>query len=218
MPVPRQVDPHTGADTTNDPALMAICHMGLDILGPFPRAVSGFWYLYVAIDKFTKWPEATPMVKINKQSTIKFIKSIICKFGIPNRFITDNGFQFTSSTFQGYCEDLGIQNCYVFIAHPKSNGQVERANAKILKGLKTRTYDCLKKHWAKWINELPCALSANRTSLNRATGETPFFLVYEAEPVISLEVTMVSSCVQTYNKVVQDQLQCDDVDLVDERR
>jgi transposase InsO family protein len=204
MPVPRQVDPHTGADTTNDPALMAICHMGLDILGPFPRAVSGFWYLYVAIDKFTKWPEATPMVKINKQSTIKFIKSIICKFGIPNRFITDNGFQFTSSTFQGYCEDLGIQNCYVFIAHPKSNGQVERANAKILKGLKTRTYDCLKKHCAKWINELPCALSANWTSLNRATGETPFFLVYEAEPVISLEVTMVSSCVQTYNKVVQD--------------
>jgi transposase InsO family protein len=204
MPVPRQVDPHIGADTTNDPALMAICHMGLDILGPFPRAVSGFWYLYVAIDKFTKWPEATPMVKINKQSTIKFIKSIICKFGIPNRFITDNGFQFTSSTFQGYCEDLGIQNCYVFIAHPKSNGQVERANAKILKGLKTRTYDCLKKHCAKWINELPCALSANWTSLNRATGETPFFLVYEAEPVISLEVTMVSSCVQTYNKVVQD--------------
>ena len=28
---------------------------GLDILGPFPRAVGGFEYLYVAIDKFTKW-------------------------------------------------------------------------------------------------------------------------------------------------------------------
>ena len=27
---------------------------GLDILGPFPRAVGGFEYLYVAIDKFTK--------------------------------------------------------------------------------------------------------------------------------------------------------------------
>jgi hypothetical protein len=38
---------------------------GLDILGPFPRAVSEFWYLYVAIDKFTKWPKATSMVKIN---------------------------------------------------------------------------------------------------------------------------------------------------------
>jgi transposase InsO family protein len=137
---------------------------GLDILGPFPRAVKGFRYLYVAIDKFTKWLEATPVFKINKQSAVKFTKSIVCKFGVPNRIITDNGSQFTSGTFQGYCGDLGIQICYVFVAHPKSNGQVERANTKILKGLKTRTYDCLRKHGAKWIDELPCTLWANRTS------------------------------------------------------
>jgi hypothetical protein len=58
---------------------------GLDIIGPFPRAIGGCRFLYVAIDKFTKWPEATPVVKINKQSTVKFIKSIIWRFGIPNR-------------------------------------------------------------------------------------------------------------------------------------
>jgi hypothetical protein len=29
---------------------------------------------------------------------------------------------------------------------------------KILKGLKTRTYDGLKKHGKKWIDELPCTL------------------------------------------------------------
>jgi hypothetical protein len=78
---------------------------------------------------------------------------------------------------QGYCEDLGIQICYASIAHPKSNGQVERANAEIFKGLQTRTYDSLMKHGAKWIDELPCALWANWTSSSRATGETPFFLV-----------------------------------------
>jgi hypothetical protein len=27
---------------------------GLDILGPFPHALGGYRYLYVAIDKFTK--------------------------------------------------------------------------------------------------------------------------------------------------------------------
>ena len=36
---------------------------GLDILGPFPHAVGGFEYLYVAIDKFTKWPEVEPVKK-----------------------------------------------------------------------------------------------------------------------------------------------------------
>jgi transposase InsO family protein len=91
---------------------------GLDNVGPFPRAVGGFRFLYVAVDMFTKWPEVTPVVKINKQSAVKFIKSVICRFGIPNWIITDNGSQFTSGAFQGYCEDLGIQICYTSRAHP----------------------------------------------------------------------------------------------------
>jgi hypothetical protein len=131
---------------------------GLDIVGPFPCVVGGYRFFYVTVDKFTKWLEATPVVKINKQSAVKFIKSIICRFRVPNRIITDNESQFTSGAFQGYCEDLGIQICYASVAYPESNGQVEHANAKILKGLNTRTYDDLKKYDKKWIDELPCAL------------------------------------------------------------
>jgi hypothetical protein len=188
---------HTPAQTLQIiPPSWSFAVWGLDILGLFPRAVRGFQYLYISIDKFTRWPKATPVVKINKQSTVKFIKSIVCRFGVSNRIITDNGSQFTSSAFQGYCEDLGIKIYYVSIAHPKSNGQVERGNAEIPKGLKTRTYECLKKHGAKLIDELPCALWANRTSSNRDTGETSFFLVYGAETVIPPEVTMVSPRVQ----------------------
>jgi hypothetical protein len=156
--------------------LFAVC--GLDILGPFPRAIVGFRYLYLAIDKFKKWSKAIPVVKINKRSTVKFIKSIICRFGVLNRIITENGSQFTSRVFQEYYEDLSVQICYASVVHLESNGQVERANAEILRGLKTHTYDCLKKHGAKWIDELPCALWANRTTSSRATVDTPFFLVY----------------------------------------
>jgi transposase InsO family protein len=117
----------------------------LHILGPFPRATGGYRYLYITIDKFTKWPEATPVVKINKHSAVKSIKSIVYRFGVSNRIITNNMSQFTSGAFQGYYEDLGIQICYASIAHPESNSQVERVNAKILKGLKTHT----KKAWQK---------------------------------------------------------------------
>jgi hypothetical protein len=39
---------------------------GLDILGLFLLAVGGYRYLYVTINKFSKWPKATPVVKINK--------------------------------------------------------------------------------------------------------------------------------------------------------
>jgi hypothetical protein len=127
---------------------------GLDILGPFPGAIEGYRYRYVSSDKFTKWPKATPVLKINKQSTVKFIKSIVCSFRVLNRIITDNRSQFTSGIFQGYCKDLGIQICYASVAHPESNDQVERANIEILKGLKTHTCDGMKKHGKKWTDEL----------------------------------------------------------------
>ena len=55
--------------------------------------------MYVAIDKFTKWPEVEAVRKVTAQSAIKFFRSIVCRFGIPNRIITDNGMQFTSRTF-----------------------------------------------------------------------------------------------------------------------
>jgi hypothetical protein len=95
---------------------------------------------------------------------------------------------------------------------------VERANAKILKGHKTHTYDNLKKHGKKWIDELPYALWGNRASPCRATGDTPFFMVYGAEAVLAPKVTMGSLCVKTYDEATQDQLRYEDIDLVDERR
>jgi transposase-like protein len=70
--------------------------MGVGYLGPFPRAIGGYRYLYVAIDKFTKWLEATPMVNITKASATAFLKSIVCRFGVPSQIITDNGTQFKS--------------------------------------------------------------------------------------------------------------------------
>jgi hypothetical protein len=73
--------------------------LGVDILGPFPRAVGGYRYLFVAIDKFTKWPEATPVVNITQGAVVAFLKSIIYRFGVPSHIITDNGTQFTSQIF-----------------------------------------------------------------------------------------------------------------------
>jgi hypothetical protein len=64
----------------------AVC--GLDILGPFPRAQGGYRYLYIAIDKFTKWVEVDPVRTIPARSAVKFICGLVCYFGVPNRIIT----------------------------------------------------------------------------------------------------------------------------------
>ena len=113
---------------------------GLDILGLFPRAPGGYRYLYVAIDKYTKWAEVESVHTIPASSAVKFIKGLVSRFGVPNRIITANGSHFTSNLFNTYCADLGMQICYTSVAHPRSNGQAESDNAEVLRGLKTRTF------------------------------------------------------------------------------
>jgi hypothetical protein len=53
-------------------------------VGPLKRAKGGFEYIFIAIDKFTKWIEYKPLVKYNMAKAVKFIQDIMHRFGIPN--------------------------------------------------------------------------------------------------------------------------------------
>ena len=83
-----------------------------------------------------KWAEVEPVRTIVAGSAVKFIKGLVNRFGVPNHIITDNGSQLTSNLFRSYCANLGTQICYAPVAHPRSNGQAERANAEVLRGLR----------------------------------------------------------------------------------
>ena len=144
--------------------------------------------MFIAIDKFMKWPEVTAVRKVTAQSAIKFLKELVCRYGVPARIVTDNGTQFTSSAFVQYVHALGSKISFSSVAHPRSNGQAERVNAEVLRGLKTITFDTLQKCGRRWIDELPLVLWSLRTTPNRATGQTPFSLIYGVEAVIPREL------------------------------
>jgi len=73
---------------------------GLDMVRPLERAPGGFEYIYVAVDKFTKWIEYKPLVKFNATKAVEFMQDIIYRFGMPNRIITDLGSPFTAIEFR----------------------------------------------------------------------------------------------------------------------
>ena len=106
------------------------------------------------------------MRKVTAQSAVKFFKGLVCRFGVLNRIITDNGMQFTSHTFMQYIEDLGSKVCFSSMAHPRSNGQVKRANVEVLRGLRMKTFDRLHKSGRRWIDELLAVLWSIRTTPN----------------------------------------------------
>ena len=81
--------------------------------------------MFVAIDKFTKWPEVTAVRKVTAKLDIKFLKDLVCHFGVLARIITDNGTQFMSRAFMQYVRTLGSKVSFASVAHPSSNGQAE---------------------------------------------------------------------------------------------
>jgi transposase InsO family protein len=105
-----------------------------------PRAPGGFRFLFIMIDTFTKWMEPMPVANIMQEAAIKFLRSIIYRFGIPRRVLTDNRTQFKGTKFIRCYVDFGIHHQLSSAVHPQTNGQVERANDLILQGMKTRMF------------------------------------------------------------------------------
>ena len=108
------------------------------MIWPFKPAPGGFRYVYVAIDKLSKWIEYKPLVSAIVKKAVELFEDIIHRFGLPNSIITDLRTTFTGHHFWGFCEDRCISIKYVSVAHPKVNGQVERVNNMILNALKKR--------------------------------------------------------------------------------
>jgi hypothetical protein len=59
--------------------------------------------------------------------------------------------------------------------HPQSNGVVKRANGLIFSGIKKCLFDQKK---GKWVDELPKVIWSHSTTVSRATGFTPFHLLF----------------------------------------
>jgi hypothetical protein len=191
---------------------------GLDMVGPFKTAPGGLTHLLVAVDKFTKWIKAKPIKKLDGSSTIKFFNEIIVRYGVPHSIITNNGTNFAKGVFAEFCGQKGIQLDLASVAHPQSNGQVEKANGLTLAGIKPRLVEPLERSAGCWVEELPSVLWSLHTTPNRFVGFTPFNLVYGAEAVLPTDIEFDTPRVVQYTQEQAKDARKDGVDLLEEAR
>jgi hypothetical protein len=200
------------------PLTWSFAFWSLDMVGPFKTAPGGLTYLLVAVDKFTKWIEAKPIKKLDGSSTIKFFNEIITRYGVPHSIITDNGTNFAKGVFTEYCGQKGIRLDLASVAHPRSNGQVEKANGLILADIKPRLVEPLERSAGCCVEELPSMLWSLRTTPNRSIGFTPFFLVYGAEAVLPTDIEFDAPRVVQYTEKQAKEAREDGIDLLEEAR
>ena len=162
---------------------------GLDVIGPIePKASNGHRFILVAIDYFTKWVEAASYPNVTRNVIQKFIKrDLICRYGLPERIVTDNATNFNNKMMTEMCEQFKIKHHNSVPYRPKMNGAVEAANKNIKKIIQKMTVT-----YKDWHEMLPFALHGYRTSVRTSTGATPFSLVYGMEAVLPIEVEIPS--------------------------
>jgi len=189
----------------------------MDIVGPLHVSTRGVRFLLVLTDYFSKWVEAAAYSNITHVQVRNFIwKDIICRHDLPYEIVTDNGSQFISEQFEAFCEEWRIRLSHSTPRYPQENRQAEAMNKTIISNLKKK----LNAYKGAWFGELQNVLWAVRTTPRRATGETPFSLVYGMEAVIPAEIKVPSArrIRNPQNEEANNEMLIDVIDTIDERR
>ncbi len=146
--------------------------ISLDIAGEFVAAPRGHRFMLVAVDYFSKWPEAVTCESVTSSVVIDFLNSLWDRFGLVEEVATDNGSQFTSSEFTSYLKSHGIRHCLSAFYSPQANAEVERFNRVMKEGLRAGLAD-----GRSFSTAMRQTLAAYRTTPHTTTGVTPASLV-----------------------------------------
>ncbi|GFT44608.1 transposon Ty3-I Gag-Pol polyprotein, partial [Nephila pilipes] len=148
-------------------------HVHIDLVGPLPPS-EGFRYCLTCVDRFSKWPEAFPLVEISAEAVANtFYTGWISRFGPPLRLTTDQGMQFEASLFDALSKFLGTEKRHTTPYHPAANGQVERFHRQLKAAIMAHGN-------AQWTTVLPTILMGFRATWKEDLQATTAEMIYGA--------------------------------------
>lgn len=155
--------------------------ISLDFIGPLPRSKTGYCYILVIVDSYSKFTLIKPLRKATAKATTDFLeKEVFLKFCVPEIIISDNGPQFKSKEFRDLLTKRKVKHWATTYYHPQANPS-EAAN-KII-GNSIRAYvDTDHRTWDAKLAEIACAMN---TSLHSATKMTPYRALFGHEMIIN---------------------------------
>ena len=98
----------------------------LDYAGPIENQKGKKIYLFVAIDRFSKFPSVKVTKSTSGKSTVKFLRSYIDTHGVPESIRSDQFSGFKGKTFKKFCSELNIEQKFCPAGDHRGCGLVER--------------------------------------------------------------------------------------------
>ena len=144
----------------------------VDIVGPLNKVRyrgEEVAHVLTILDAFTRHLTAVPLVATATAYVLDaLLENYIYVFGIPECIHSDRGANFVSQLFEGMMRKMNILHTKTPPYTPEGN-RVERYHQTLASLLRTENPED-----GNWAQNLPAAVFAINTAVNRITGTTPF--------------------------------------------
>lgn len=152
-----------------------------DLMGPLPRSKSGYKFVLVVVDLFSKFTLTFPLRSSTAQVVTKHLEQdVFLLFGVPRLLLCDNGPQYTSKVFSRLLKDYGVGVRYNAFYHPQAN-PTERYN-RTLKTMLSMYVSDSHRDWDLNLSKVTCAV---RTSFNESIKQTPYFVNFGRNMILN---------------------------------
>ena len=154
--------------------------IGVDICSL--QEVNGYKHLVVYLDCFSKRSEAKPLKDKLAESVSIFLYEIIYRHVCMRIQINDQGREFVNDVITKLHEMTGVDQRVTSAYHPQANGVCKRQNRTI----KDSLVKVLNARPSEWPYE--GVLLAHRVSRHSSTKYAPFFLMYNRQPDLPIDI------------------------------
>jgi hypothetical protein len=157
---------------------------------------SGFRYITQARCSLTAWPEWRALRAETGRTLGAFLfEEILCRWGAVEEIVTDNGTPYVAA-LDWLADRYGIRHIRISPYNSRANGIVERQHRSIRDSL----VKACEGDDSKWPTLAPYVFWADRATIRKSTGFSPFYMAHGVEPILPFDITLATFLVPNLTK------------------
>lgn len=154
----------------------------------YMKRVGNYRYVLHARCAMSSVPEARATTAETGEVVGKFIfEDLLCRWGALSDLITDNGPAYVAG-LDWLSRTYGINHIRISGYNSQANGIVERKHFDVREAI-VKTCDGVEQ---KWRSVLPQVLWAERITIRRSTGYSPYYMAHGVHPVLPFDITQAT--------------------------
>ena len=180
---------------THTPSIFQVLHA--DTMHMSPKS-NGCGYITHGRCGMTSWMEGRPIRDENGKAIANWLfEDIICRWGCITEIITDNAGPYRAAV-KWLEQKYGIKGIKISSYNSKANGKIERPHWDVRQML----YKATDGNPSKWFWFFYHIMWADRVSVRKGYGCSPYFMVTGAHPILPLDIQEATWLVNLPDRVL----------------